>query len=43
MCIKRIDEKRRGRSISGSSNNCFKDSMSNTGAIDLGFTGPSFT
>ena len=42
-CIKRMDEKRGGRSTSGSSDNCLKDFISNTGAIDLGFTGPSFT
>ena len=42
-CIKRIDEKRGGRSISGSSVNFLKDFTSNTGAIDLGFTRPSFT
>ena len=42
-CIKRMDEKRGGRSTSGSSDNCLKDFMSNTSAIDLGFTGPSFT
>lgn len=42
-CIKISNEKRGGRSISGSSVNCLKDFMSNTGAIDLGFTGPSFT
>ncbi|KAK9990203.1 hypothetical protein SO802_025188 [Lithocarpus litseifolius] len=41
--IKKIDEKKGGRSIFGSSNNCLKDFMSNTSAIDLGFTGPSFT
>ena len=42
-CIKRMDEKKGGRSTSGSSDNCLKDFMSNIGAIDLGFTGPSFT
>ena len=42
-CIKRIGEKRGDRSISGSSVNCLKDFMSNTGAIDLDFTRPSFT
>ena len=42
-CIKRIDEKREGRSIFGNSVNCLKDFMSNTGDIYLGFTGPSFT
>ena len=42
-CIKRIGEKRGDRSISSSSVNCLKDFMSNTGAIDLGFTRPSFT
>ena len=41
--IKIIDEKREGQLISGSSVNCLKDFMSDTGAIDLGFTGPSFT
>ena len=38
-CIKRMDEKRGGRSTSGSSDNCLKDFMSNTGAIDLGLLG----
>ena len=38
-----MDKKRGGRSTSGSSDNYLKDFMSNTGAIDLGFTRPSFT
>uniref|UniRef100_A0A7N2L3I4 Reverse transcriptase n=1 Tax=Quercus lobata TaxID=97700 RepID=A0A7N2L3I4_QUELO len=42
-CIKRVDEKRGGRSSLESSINCLRDFMANTGAIDLGFNGPSFT
>ncbi|XP_023915429.1 uncharacterized protein LOC112026997 [Quercus suber] len=42
-CIKRSDEKCGGRVVSECSVNCLKDFMSNTGAIDLGFNGPSFT
>ena len=42
-CIKRADEKRGGRSSLESSINCLRDFMANTGAIDLGFNGPSFT
>nr|POE91951.1 hypothetical protein CFP56_33154 [Quercus suber] len=42
-CIKRADEKRGGCSSPESSINCLRDFMTNTGAIDLGFNGPSFT
>nr|POF23631.1 hypothetical protein CFP56_78907 [Quercus suber] len=42
-CIKRANEKRGGRSILESSINYLRDFMAKTGAIDLGFNGPSFT
>nr|POE86184.1 hypothetical protein CFP56_07291 [Quercus suber] len=42
-CIKRADEKKGGRFSPESSINCLRDFMTNTGAIDLGFNGPSFT
>ena len=41
-CIKRAKEKRGGCAVESSV--CYlRDFMSNTGAIDLGFSGPSFT
>lgn len=42
-CIKSSEEKCGGHAVSKCSVNCLKDFMSNTGAIDLGFNGPSFT
>ena len=42
-CIKRAKEKRGGCAVVESSVCYLKDFMSNTGAIDLGFLGPSFT
>ena len=42
-CIKRVDEKKGGCSIPESSINCLRNFMANTGAIDLGFNGSSFT
>ena len=42
-CIKRAKEKCGGRIVAESSVNCLRDFMMNTGAIDLGVIGPSFT
>ena len=42
-CLKRAKEKHVGCVVAKSSISHLRDFMSNTGAIDLGFTGPSFT
>ena len=42
-CIKRAKKKRGGYAVTESSVSHLRDFMSNTGAINLGFTGPSFT
>ena len=42
-CIKRAKKKRGGCAVTESSVSHLRDFMSNTGAINLGFTGPSFT
>ena len=42
-CIKWAREKCGGRVVAKSSANCLRDFMMNSGAIDSGFIGPSFT